>query len=108
MLGTMPKPSAYTPARWLQIIQDAVRFRDTWGTETVRLDWDAASIFGVGRDAPESRYDLMGLVVVLRGWTVTEITATKIVTSNPTTGRTLSYFRKPAAAGQCLLWELKP
>src|SRR5262245_19446546 len=55
------------PMRWRQIIADAQVFLSCWGVEAAALGWGVLDLFGVHRVRPLSRYDAMGLVLVLDG-----------------------------------------
>jgi hypothetical protein len=57
-------------------MNDADIFLDQWGREAERLGWRAEELFGLHPDAPMARYDRMGLIWMLRGETVVNITAT--------------------------------
>jgi hypothetical protein len=107
-LCTMACPPAYSLDRWYRLIDDAGRFADEWAVIAEALGWTPMEVFGVGRAAPEARHDLKGLVALLDGWTVTAIAADKATVQNPRTGKVLSIYRKPAAVGQVMLWELRP
>jgi hypothetical protein len=71
---------AYPPAevpreRWEQFINDAGLFLDQRGKQAEALGWRADELFGLDPVAPMARYDRMGLVWMLRGQTVIDITA---------------------------------
>jgi hypothetical protein len=66
-LCTMPCPVAYKPQRWRQIVGDGGYFLDRWGRQAATLDWRALDVFGINPDAPDIRYDGMGLVPLLAG-----------------------------------------
>jgi hypothetical protein len=70
---------AYPPAnvpqeRWRQFINDAGIFLDRWGQEAARHCWRSDELFGLHPTAPMARYDRMGLLWMLRGQSVTELT----------------------------------
>jgi len=44
-LCTMPRPAAYTPERWQQIVSDAKAFRDLWHSQAEGLGWKPETIF---------------------------------------------------------------
>lgn len=104
-LQLMKPPRGVSIEWWYRTIDGGGRFLDAWGTEAVRLGYTAMDIFGVGRDAPEARHDLKGLVALLDGAEVIALTADKATIRNPA-GRVLSIYRSPAAVGQVALWEL--
>ncbi len=105
-LAVMPRPAAYSPDRWHQIIDDAGRFLDCWAEDAARLGWDAASVFGVGSTASEARTDQKGVVALIRGWKVTGVAVDRVTVRNPKTDNTLSIYRRADAAGRVMLWEI--
>jgi hypothetical protein len=95
----------YVPAeRWQQTVEDARRFIAVWGEQAAALGWTADDLFGLAPipDRPKprferlSRYDLTGLVWLLRGRCV--IALTEITAVIETATGTLTYRRhnKPA------------
>jgi len=107
-LNCMPCPAAFALKQWAAIINDGGIFIDRWAEEAERLGWTAEEVFGVGRDAPDARHDLKGLLLQINGWEVIAIDAGKATVKNPKTGSTQSIYRKTDAGGRALLWELKP
>ena len=70
------EPPAEVPRdRWHQFINDAGIFLDQWGKEAERLGWRSDELFGLDPDAPMARYDRMGLIWMVHGETVIDITA---------------------------------
>jgi hypothetical protein len=68
-------PPANVPReRWNQFINDAGLFLDRWGQEAERLGWRPDELFGLHPTAPMARYDCMGVLWMLRGEQVTELT----------------------------------
>jgi hypothetical protein len=69
---------------WQRAVTDADRFLTTWGEQASALGWRVADLFGLAPipEAPVSnwrrlsRYDLVGLVWLLRGRPVVAISAT--------------------------------
>jgi hypothetical protein len=59
--------------RWREACFDARRFLSQWGVNAADLDWTAAHLFGIHPIAPFSRYDVMGLVWLLRGRSVVDL-----------------------------------
>ena len=61
--------------RWHRFVVDAGRFLDQWGSDAERLGWNVADLFGLDPVKPMARYDNMGMVWMLKGETVIELTA---------------------------------
>jgi hypothetical protein len=56
------------------LLSDAKGFLDRWGHEAERLGWLPDELFGLHPTAPMARYDHMGLLWMLRGECVTNLT----------------------------------
>jgi hypothetical protein len=72
-------PSWASAERWRELAADAESFLVAWGKTADQLGWETLDLFGVHPVAPASRFDVMGLIPILRGWSVcvlTEKTAT--------------------------------
>jgi len=90
--------------RWKRAIEDAQSFLAIWGTQAHALGWTERELFGLpdvpARPRPKyqrvSRYDQTGLVWLLQGRRVVELTKDKAVIETPT--GTVSYrrYNKPA------------
>jgi hypothetical protein len=86
-------PPAEVPrGRWDQFVNDAGLFFDQWGKQAEALGWRADELFGLHPDAPMARYDRMGLIWMLRGETVLDISDTAARLSGG-----LTFYRKAAA-----------
>ena len=84
------QPPAEVPRdRWHQFINDAGLFLDPWGRQAEALGWRPEELFGLDPDAPMARYDRMGLIWMLHGETVIDITATAARLSGG-----LTFYRK--------------
>lgn len=105
-LCTMPCHSAYALQRWEQLVNDGGLFLDRWGRQAAVLGWRAIDVFGVNPDAPERRYDSMGLVPLLQGRPIVAITAdtARIDCGN---GAYLTFYRMMAVTGSVALWEME-
>ena len=106
LLCTMPRPSAYAPERWQQIVDDGGKFLDRWGRQAAGLGWKATDVFGVNPDAPENRYDSMGLVSLLEGHHVIAITA-DTVRIDSDRGAQTTFYRKTISAETVALWKME-
>jgi len=97
-------PAYIDAADWQQAIEDGHRFVTQWGKQAEALGWVPAELFGLDtppkKPAPNyrrlSRYDKTGLIWLLRGRRVVELTKDAAVIE--TANGTLSYRRydKPA------------
>jgi hypothetical protein len=76
----------------VQAISDARRFLAEWGAKAERLGWMGQDLFGLHLTAPLARYDLMGLVWLLRGRPVIALTETEALIRN-VSGSTLRFRR---------------
>ena len=105
-LCTMSYPSVYAPNRWQQLVDDGGRFLDDWGRDVSKLGWRAVDVFGVDPDAPEQRYDGMGLVPLLQGHRVC-VVKPNAAGVDCGGGRYLTFFRETIAAGAVAIWKLE-
>jgi hypothetical protein len=97
-------PAYVDAADWQQAIEDGHRFVTQWGKQAEALGWAPDDLFGLHtppeKPAPNyrrlSRYDQTGLVWLLHGRRVVELTKDQAVIETPT--GTVSYRRnnKPA------------
>jgi hypothetical protein len=88
------RPPAEVPRdRWDQFINDAGLFLDRWGRQAEAFGWRPDELFGLHPDAPMARYDRMGLIWMLRGETVLDISETAASLSGG-----LTFYRKAIAA----------
>ena len=84
------QPPAEVPRdRWHQFINDAGLLLDYWGKQAEALGLRSEELFGLDPDAPMARYDRMGLIWMLHGERVVEITATEARLSGG-----LTFYRK--------------
>jgi hypothetical protein len=88
------------------MIADAESFLTTWAAAADRLGWTTLDLFGVHPVAPASRFDVMGLIPMLRGDTVSALTE-QFAAIQCVSGAGQS-FRRPNNSGAVLLaGELK-
>jgi hypothetical protein len=88
----LPAPEWVGVDRWFEMIEDADAFLSSWSNAARDLGWTALNLFGVHAVAPGARYDVMGLVAVLRGGTVSALTDRTAAIRQPS-GSTLTYTR---------------
>lgn len=105
-MSMMPHPSGIPFTRWLQMVNDAAVFIDRWAATAAALGWTTLDLFGVGRDAPYHRLDLMGLVPLLGGKAVVALTE-ETAHFRCADGTMQTFYRRLAQAGRVPLWELE-
>jgi hypothetical protein len=94
-----------SPLYWSLFVRDARRFLAEWGAEAARLGWSAEDIFGVHPMAPEARYDVMGIVPLIRGKEVVAISEQRATIRTPGGGH-MTYYRHRPNSGAVAVWEL--
>jgi hypothetical protein len=99
----------WPPDRWQQLVADAAAFLVTWGKPAADVGWTACELFGAHARAPYARPDALGLVALLNGNPVIELTADRAVIRAPS-GATLVFRRKPPSwwpreAERALVWD---
>lgn len=87
-------------------MDDALLFLPRWGTTAAVLGWTTLDLFGVGRDAPDQRLDLMGLVAMAGGKEVVAMTEGE-GRLKCADGTMQTFYRKPAQPGRVALWDLE-
>jgi hypothetical protein len=95
-----------SPLHWAQFVRDARRFLAEWGAEAARLGWSAEDVFGVHPLATETRYDVMGIVPLIRGNEVVAISEQRATIRTPGGGRMTYYRNRPSSGGAVAIWEL--
>jgi hypothetical protein len=94
------RPQHITSVDWQTAIEDGRRFLAQWGEQAEALDWSARDLFGLA-PVPEkpsgnyrrlARYDLTGLIWLLRGRPVVALTDATAAIANPS-GNILIYRR---------------
>lgn len=106
-LSSMSAPTGFSPDRWRRIVDAAGRFIDRWADEAIRCGWCDLDLFGCNPDAPDRRFDAMGLVLLLDRAEVVSIDghgADLIV--NPQVAQQ-RYRRRPPPVGTVSLWDLR-
>jgi hypothetical protein len=97
-------PAYVDAADWQQAIEDGHRFITEWGKQAEALGWTSADLFGLDtppeKPAPNyrrlSRYDQTGLVWLLQGRRVVELTKDNAVIETATGTVTYRRYNKPA------------
>jgi hypothetical protein len=81
------QPDLVSAADWQQAVNDGRQFIVQWGEQAEKLGWTADELFGL-HDPPEhpgptyrrlSRYDVIGLIWLLHGRPVVDLTADRAV-----------------------------
>jgi hypothetical protein len=94
-------PSWASAERWRELAADAEGFLMTWGNTADRLGWTTLDLFGVHPTAPTARFDVMGLIPILRGRSVCVLTE-KTATIECKSGAKLTRY-PPTGAGAVLI-----
>jgi hypothetical protein len=87
-------PLGSSAQRWGDVVADAANFLSSWGEAAGQLGWTTLDLFGVHPAAPRVRFDVMGLIPMLRGRTVSSLTKDSAVLRCPS-GASLVYRRQP-------------
>jgi hypothetical protein len=95
------------PQHWPRVQRDAARLvEDGWLERALALGWPAADLFGCDQRAPWHRLDRAGLVLLIGGHEIVEVTP-DVAALRTSTGSVLRYRRRPSARPPvALLWEL--
>jgi TubC N-terminal docking domain len=95
------------PQRWPRVQRDAARLVEGgWLERALALGWTAADLFGCDRRAPWHRLDRAGLVLLVGGHEIVELTL-DVAALRTSTGLVLrSRRRPPGRPPVALLWEL--
>ena len=93
--------------RWPQIQRDTRHLVERrWLHRALELGWSTADLFGCDQRAPWYRLDRSGLVLLLGGHEIVELTA-DMATLRTSSGSVLRYRRRPPAEPPlALLWEV--
>ena len=106
-LLAMARPASCPEAKWQVLREDAYHFLRGHAARAHGLGWTALDLFGVHRERPWARLDVMGLVPLLDGARVTALSATEAVIEKPS-GARLTFRRRGQVADEaCLIWELE-
>ena len=78
--------------QWRGLLSDAENFLTRWGSAAHLLGWTALDLFGVHPIAPAARFDVMGLIPILKGAEVLALTS-QTATMRRLSGAVLSFHR---------------
>ena len=103
------RPPGYVPPRrWLRFVDDLGRFLDgPFCAVAAAEGWGPHDLFGCDRDRSFARIDRAGLLWLLNGDKLGELTQTT-ATIETKTGKRHRWQRKPVEPGRVLAWELVP
>jgi hypothetical protein len=89
--------------RWQRFVDDVGIFLDRWAAYAAALGWGPHDLFGSDRNRPFARIDQSGLLWLLNGDKLIELTE-NTATIERRTGARQTYRRKPSGPGQVLAW----
>jgi hypothetical protein len=95
------------PQRWPRVQRDVVRLLEGgWAQQALALGWTATELFGCDQRAPWDRLDRAGLLLLMGGREVVELTE-DVAALKTSTGSLLRFRRRPSARPPvALLWEI--
>jgi hypothetical protein len=101
------RPPADVPLRrWQRFVEDVGRFLDNpFCAVAIKLGWGPFDLFGCDGDRPHARIDQAGLLWLLHGGELVELTATA-ATIETRTGERHAFRRKPGEPSRVLVWEI--
>ena len=110
MIARLRLPSVplgdYSSARWATLRRDVNEFViGPWSAQATALGWTELDLFGVHATRPSVRVDQAGLVVLLDGCKIVELSANGAILETPA-GARQSYRRKMEQLGRVLVWEI--
>ena len=106
-LLAMPCPPAVSTKAWAAMIHVSIRtVASGRAAEAASLGWEALDLWGCHSDKPYQRLDCAGLVWLLTGNEVIDLTA-GTATIRTRAGATQTHRRRPSVTTEiCLAWEL--
>lgn len=100
----MTPPHNLSSEAWRQLLLDTDSFFQRWAGRPELIAWSDEDLLGVHPCAPASRYDAMGLLLLIRGGAVIKL-CDHCATIRTLGGSRLTY-RKPGIEGVVPLWEV--
>jgi hypothetical protein len=100
-------PGDVPPRRWLQFVDDVGRFLDSpFRAVAAAEGWGPYDLFGCDRDRPYARIDQAGLLWLLNGDKLVDLTeSTATIETKP--GQRQTWHRKPSLPGRVLAWDTR-
>jgi hypothetical protein len=94
--------------RWQTFVDDCGRFlHGGWAKKAATLGWEPHDLFGADRDRPFARIDCAGLLWLLNGDKLADLSE-NAATIETRTGARQTWRRKPVEPGRVLAWEIAP
>jgi hypothetical protein len=103
-LKSMVPMKTFGAETWRQLLLDAETFFRRWSASAQLLGWRDEDLLGVHPSAPASRFDAMGLLLILQGGEVEELQSE--CARIRTQGGSLLVYREHRYAGSVMLWSL--
>lgn len=104
MLAGASAPFGISPRAWALLVRDAKAIANLWADQLTAAGWSTLDVFGVPRQPGARRLDCVGLVAVLDGRAVMEISPTHAVIQATARDRT-RFDRTLRATGAVPLWN---
>jgi hypothetical protein len=106
-LETRPRPESIPAERWTQAVADASYLVHDWGQALFRCGWTLADLFSAHQEKPLTRFDAMGLGLLLQGRKIGPIDQDRIAIRQ--LGGAVLHFRRPrvSVAETVMLWKLR-
>jgi len=105
-LNVTRAPKGFSQAQWEQVLEDGGRFLDCgWAEKAAEAGWSAKDAFGVHPLAPNARYDAMGLVPLIRGGEIVDLTPRRATIRMPG-GNCLTYYLRRESSEAIALWDM--
>jgi hypothetical protein len=96
----------FTDSRWQRIRNDIDDFLGSPFAERAKgLGWTELDLFGVDNSRPYARIDQAGLVIMLDGYKIVELSAQTAILETAG-GVRQSYHRKGDQPGRAVIWDL--
>lgn len=105
-LNVTRRPKGFSQAQWERVLDDGGRFLDGgWAEKAADVGWSAKDAFGVHPLAPNARYDAMGLVPLMRGGEIIDLTSRRATIRMPG-GNCLTYYLRRESSEAIALWDM--
>ena len=103
-LATAAPPAGFSTETWRAVVDDGAHFLDDWGRKASQLGWSALDVFGVSTQPPRMRCELAGLLPLIAGRTVVEISSSSATIRSPS-GDEVVWIRR-SHTDAVAVWEL--